>query len=337
MGRLRRLTSKLGLTAACVLALGLLAACGSSDDGGSTSAASGTGASASGGGQKTVKLGYTGIAPTQLGVDKGIFAKHGIKLQTSEADNPAAVAAQVLSGHLDVGFVTTAFLATAASKGAPLQAISAVDGLIDPKDAVSGIVVKQDSPIRSPKDLAGKKVAVVALGSELDVLMHVVVDRDGGDSGKVQAVQIPFPQMQAALKSGRVDAIVTTEPFFSASKKAGGRVISQPEVDVLPNGSVTAYVASKKYIAQNPETVKAFAAAMAESLDYARAHKDEALSVIPKLTGLTPAEVQGSPLGTVYAPKLDVASIDQMQDLMLQYKVIDKKTPIDDLVGASAR
>jgi NitT/TauT family transport system substrate-binding protein len=336
MGRLRRLTSALALLAACAL---LLAACGSSDDDAGASSTN-TSTGAAGAGQKTVKLGYvayTGIAPTQLGLDKGIFAKHGIKLQTSTADNPAAVAAQVLSGHLDAGFVTTTFLATAASKGAPLQAISAVDGLIDTKDAVSGIVVKKDSAIRSPKDLTGKKVAVVALGSELDLLMRVVVDRDGGDSKKVQAVQIPFPQMQAALKAGRVDAVVTTEPFFTTSKNAGGRVIAEPEVAVLPNGSVTAYVASKKYIASNADTVKAFAAAMAESLDYARAHEDEALGVIPKLTGLTADEVKGQALGTIYDPKLNVDSIEQLHKLLSQYGFIKKTTPIDDLVGASAR
>jgi NitT/TauT family transport system substrate-binding protein len=337
MGRLGRLTSLLAVVAACALPL---AACGSSDDdaGGSSSATS-TG-QAAGKDLKTVKVGYvayTGIAPTQLGIDKGIFAKHGLKLETSQADNPAAVAAQVLSGHLDVGFATTTFLATAASKGAPLQAIAAVDGLIDPKDAASGIVVKQGSSIKSPKDLTGKKVAVVALGSELDLLMRVVVDRDGGDSKKVQAVQIPFPQMQAALKSGRVDAIVTTEPFFSASKNAGGQVVSEPEVAVLPNGSVTAYVASKKFINSDADTVKAFSEAMAESLDYAKAHKDQALAVIPKLTGMTADEVKGTALGTVYDPKLDVNSIEQLQNMMVQYKFITKKTPIDDLVGASAR
>ena len=212
-----RPNGRLNLAALLVLLVATMlafAACGSDDeDEGGAQAGEASAEST------PVKLGiveFTGIAPTQLGIDKGIFEKHGIDLELVPADNPAAISAQVLSGQLDLGFATTTYHATAAAKGAPLVAVSAVDGLINPDDAVSAIVVKDDSPIQSPKDLTGKKVAVVALGSELDVLMKKVTDDDGGDSSQVQSVQIPFPQMQAALAAGRVDAIVTTEPFMSS-------------------------------------------------------------------------------------------------------------------------
>jgi len=326
MGRFRRAW----LLVLLVVAMCATAACGSDDEpessgGGSTQASETT----------PVKLGiveYTGIAPTQLGIDKGIFEKHGIALELVPADNPAAISGQVLSGQLDLGFATTTFLLTAAAKGAPLQAVSAVDGLINPDDAVSAIVVGKDSTIRSPKDLAGKTVAVVALGSELDVLMKKVTDDDGGDSSKVKSVQVPFPQMQAALKAGRVDAIVTTEPFLTISEKAGGRVISEPEVELLPNGSVTAYTASKQYVEKNGDVVERFQAAMRESLDYAKAHQDEALQAVSKVTGLSAEEAEGQALGTIYAPTLDRPSIEKMQELLQGYKLIPKAVPIDDVV-----
>ena len=319
------------LLALMLLAAVALAACGSDDEesGGGTQAAEKSGEPTS------VKLGiveFTGIAPTQLGIDKGIFEKHGIDLELVPADNPAAISAQVLSGQLDLGFSTTTFHATAAAKGAPLVAVSAVDGLINPDEAVSAIVVKKDSSIRSPKDLTGKQVAVVALGSELDVLMKKVTDDDGGDSSKVQSVQLPFPQMQAALAAGRVDAIVTTEPFLTISRKAGGRVISEPEVELLPNGSVTAYTASKQYIEQNRDVVERFQAAMRESLEYAKANKDEALQAVSKVTGLDAEEAEGQALGTIYDPVLDRPSIEQMQELLLEYELIPQKVPMDELV-----
>lgn len=319
----------LGRLAVAMVLASALGACGSSDEESSKGASGGAGKTT------PVKLGiveFTGTAPTQLGIDKGIFRKHGIDLTLVPADNPAAISAQVLSGQLDMGFATTTFLATAASKGAPLQAISAVDGLINPEEAVSAIVVKEDSPIQSPKDLEGKKVAVVALGSELDVLLKKVTDEDGGDSSKVQSVQIPFPQMQAALKAGRVDAVVTTEPFLTLSKNAGGRVISEPEIEILPNGSVTAYTASKQYIGKNADVVKNFQVAMKESLDYAKAHQDEALQAVIKVTGLSEKEAEGQSLGTIYAPTLDRPSIEKMQDLLLEYKLVPKRVPMSELV-----
>ena len=105
-----------GLLIVAVLTMFALAACGSDDE---KSGAGGAQAA----GPAPVKLGiveYTGIAPTQLGLDKGIFEKHGIDLELVPADTPAAITAQVLSGQLDMGFATTTFLATAAAKGAPL-------------------------------------------------------------------------------------------------------------------------------------------------------------------------------------------------------------------------
>lgn len=329
-----------GLLVLLVMAMSALAACGSDDEGSGGSGGSAETQTADAPAEQTpVKLGiieFTGLAPTQLGIDKGIFEKHGIDLELIPGDTPATISAQVLSGQLDMGFATTTYQITAAAKGAPLVAVSAVDGLINPDQAVSAIVVKEDSSIQSPKDLTGKKVAVIALGSELDVLTKKVVDEDGGDSSKVRSVQIPFPQMQSALQAGRVDAIVTTEPFLTLSKKAGGRVISEPEVQLLPNGSVTAYIASERYIEENPEVVDNFQAAMAESLEYAKANKDEALQAVSKVTGLDPAEAEGSALGTIYDPKLNRESIEKMQDLLLEYDLIPKRVPMDELVVEGA-
>ena len=327
--RLRGRITQAWVLGLLVVAMSVTTACGSDDEEPSGSA----GAEAT---ETTdLKVGvveFTGLAPVQLGMDKGIFEKHGLSLELVPADNPAAISGQVLSGQLDLGFTTTTFLLTAAAKGAPLQAVSAVDGLINPEEAVSAVVVREDSPIRSAKDLTGKTVGVVALGSALDILMKKAVDDDGGDSSKVKSVQIPFPQMQAALKAKRVDAIVTTEPFLTISEKAGGRVVSEPEVDILPNGSVTAFAASKQFIEQNGDVIERFQAAMRESLEYAKAHQDEALQAAAKVTGLSEEEAEGQALGTIYDPELDRPSIEKMQDLLVEYDAIPKKMPIEDVV-----
>ncbi len=43
----------------------------------------------------------------------------------------------------------------------------------------------------------------------------------------VRYVAIPFPDMGAALKAGRVDAISAVEPFLSGAESAGaGRLVS---------------------------------------------------------------------------------------------------------------
>ena len=109
-------------------------------------------------------------------------------------------------------------------------------------------------------------------------------------------------------------------------------MISEPEVELLPNGSVTAYTASKQFIEENPDVVERFQAAMRESLDYAKAHNDEALLAVSKVTGLDAEEAKGQALGTIYDPALDRPSIEKMQELLLEYELIPEAVPMDQLV-----
>lgn len=313
----------------------LVAACGSSDSGSSaTSGASGSGSSSA----KTTTLKvsyvpYVGAAPFKLGIDKGFFSKQGLKIEDSEGVAPAPIMAQVLAGKLDVGFTTIPALVAAASNGAPLQAVSAVDGTIDAKKPSSAILVKSDSPIKSPKDLVGKKVGVVALQSELDVLLHEVVRRDGGDASKVQSVQVPFPEMTTALKAGRVDAVVNTEPFVTLAKGQGVKAIDYPEAEVVPDGSVTAFVSSKKFVSANPDVVKRFRAAMDESLQYAAAHPDEAAATMTKIADIKPALLKQINLGTQFTPTLDTASIDKFVALQKQFGFVKNPPAASDLLA----
>ena len=283
----------------------------------------------------TIRLGnlvFTGTAPLQLGIAQGFFEDEGLEIVQTEGDNPAAIAGQLTSGQLDIGFTTTTFLPTAVSQGAPLMAIAAVDGLIDTEAPASAIVVGADSPITELSDLEGKNVAVVALGSELHLLTLVDVDQKGGDSSKVNPVQIPFPQMQQALESGNVDAIVTTEPFLSATVAAGARIVGTPEIDIMPGASVTAWAASTSYIEANPEVVDAFIRAMKKSLEYSKEHPDEVLALIPEYTGLDPDQLKDMNLGTIFEPELNTESIEKMTQYLFDYKFIETKPSLSDLV-----
>ncbi len=75
------------------------AACGSSDSGSS-------GGSSSSGGVTTVKLGLipiVDVAPVYLGVKKGFYEKHGLKLSITTAQGGAAIVPGVVSGQFQFG------------------------------------------------------------------------------------------------------------------------------------------------------------------------------------------------------------------------------------------
>ena len=90
------------------------------------------------------------------------------------------------------------------------------------------IVVGKDSPIKSAKDLEGKTVAVNTLNNIVHLMAMAWVDKNGGNASKVKFVEIPFPQMEAALIAGKVDAISVQEPFAAAAaRRPEARVLAQ--------------------------------------------------------------------------------------------------------------
>jgi len=313
--------------AAAALAIG---ACGDDDD------------SSGGGGEDGVEksalkvsyVPYVGAAPFILGIEQGFFEERGLQIEDSQGAAPAPIMAQVVSGQLDIGFTTIPALISAVSGGAPLKAISPFDGIIDPENPQGAILVKQDSGITGPKDLEGKQVGVVALQSELDVLLQEVVERDGGDPSQVESVQIPFPEMNAALDAGRVDAVVNVEPFLTQAKDQGGfEEISYPEVEVVPEQAVTAFVASDQFIEENPDTVEQFRAAMEESLQYAADNPEEAQDTMTEVGEIEPDLLRRINLGLIFDPVLDEESIESFTTLMEKHEFVEDAPPASELLA----
>ncbi|MCL8013635.1 ABC transporter substrate-binding protein [Streptomyces sp. AS02] len=280
---MRRLSA--GLTAGALLFVAT--ACGSSDGGSSD-------AGASSGGITTVKLGLipiVDVAPLYLGQKKGFFEKQGLKLEFTTAQGGAAIVPGVVSGQFQFGFSNVTSLMVAQTNGVPVKAVA--NGIastgVRGKD-FNGLMVKKDSPIKSAKQLEGKKVAINTLKNINETAVRQAVRVAGGDPDKVTLVEMAFDQMPAALDQGQIDAACVVEPATAGIRSQGGREIASPLTDIAPELTVAMYFTSTQYAQQNPDVVKKFQDATAESLAYAEAHPDEARQIVTTYTKI-PANV----------------------------------------------
>ncbi|MDT9700678.1 ABC transporter substrate-binding protein [Streptomyces sp. P17] len=265
-------------------------ACGSSDDGDSSD---GEGSS---GGVTTVTVGLipiVDVAPLYLGQEKGFYEKQGLKLKLTTAQGGAAIVPAVVSGQYQFGFSNMTSLMIAQSNNVPVQAIA--NGIAstgeDGKD-FGGLTVKNDSAVKSPKDLEGKKVAVNTLKNINETAVRESVRKAGGDPDKVQFVELAFDQMPAALDAGQIDAAMAVEPALATIKSQGGREIASSLVDVAPDLTVAMYFTSTQYAQENPGLVKKFQDATAESLAYADTHPDEVRQIVTTYTKIPPAVLE---------------------------------------------
>ncbi|WP_327397355.1 ABC transporter substrate-binding protein [Streptomyces phaeochromogenes] len=304
-------------------------ACGSSDSSGSDDD------KASGGGTTTIKAGVIPIidvAPLYLGQSKGFYSKRGIKLSLTSAQGGAAIVPGVVSGQFDFGFSNMTSLLVAQSKNMPVKAVANGVASTGKQGAdFAELAVKKGSPLKSAKDVEGKKVAANTLNNICDTSVKESVRKDGGDPSKVEFVEMPFDQMPAALANGQVDAACVVEPALATIKSQGGTSIASLFVDVSPDLTVAMYFTSQQYAQKNPEMVKKFQEATAESLAYADSHPDEARDIIATYT-----KIPKNLLETLTLPRWPAepnrASIERLSELGVQDGLFKTAPDLDKLL-----
>ena len=303
--------------------------------GAASSSASG-GASAAGS-VTNVTLGYVPYsddASLFYAQSSGIFKKHGLNVTFVPQASPVAVEASMASGTEQFGFITTPVLINLNSKGVNVKCVSSVDGS-EPSNSADDstvLVAAKGSGITSVKDLAGKNVAEVQLTSLNSLAVEILAKQAGIDPKSIHQIAIPFPQMPAALAQGRVQAAVIVAPFADSATSEGATVLTHPNVDLFPNGTVTCLDAMGSYISANPTVVSEFRAAMNESIAYSQTHEAVVKQTLVKGLSLTPAVAAKQILATNWNSALNLASITMIENYMKQFGVITSEPPAANMV-----
>lgn len=320
---MRRLPA--GFVAVTLLAL-TATACGSSSSGSSGTSSDGL---------TTVKVGVipiVDVAPVYLGEKQGFYRKRGLDLTLETGQGGAAIVPGVVSGQFQFGFSNTTSLMIAQSRNVPVRAVA--NGVASTGKAgadFGGVVVKGDSPVKSPKDLAGKKVAVNTLQNIGDTSVRESVRKAGGDPRSVRFVELAFDQMPAALDAGQVDAAWVVEPSLAVVKEQGGRVVASNFVDVSPDLTIALYFTSGKLVQQDPELVEKFAEATRESLAYANNHPDEVREILTTYTKI-PEKTLAAMTLPEWPEEPDRASLERLGELGRQDGLFEKAPDLDALL-----
>src|SRR5919106_977224 len=320
MGRL----SIVVLAAALALAP---AGCGDDDDsdGGGGGAAETT----------TITVGTLPIAnaaPMYLGMEKGFFEEEGLEIEPQVAGGGAELIPILVSGDAQFAFVGVIPAITAVAQQVPIKIVTSSDDAAATEDEDwQTLVVPKGSPIKGVEDLPGKTVAVNALRGLAEVVISRSLEKQGVDYREVKLLEVPFPEMPAALEQKRVDAALLTEPFLSAVLAEGGMQIDAPSVVTLPSFPNGVYVAAEDYIAENGDVVDRFSRAMNKSLAYAQSHPEEVRQIIPTFTEVPEQAAEKLRL-PAFDPELDRNGIELEADLTAKYGIIEEAPAYEDLV-----
>ena len=272
------------------------------------------------------------VAPLYLGMSEGFFEEEGITIEPQFGEGGAAIVPSVLSGDYQIGFSNTTSLVIASTQNVPVQIISqGVVGGASEDEAWDAVLVAKDSGIESPADLAGKTIAVNTLQNVGPLTINTALDAEGIDYSSVNYVEVPFPEMNAALESGDVDAVWVVEPFVGQGLAAGSKAILFPYEQTTPNLTVATYFSSTDYIAGNEDVIDRFVSAMNRSLEFAQENPDAAREVVLEYTQIPPEAAEAMTLPQ-WGSDLNVDTIELVAELALEYGFIEEAPDLGQLI-----
>jgi len=290
-----------------------------------------------GGGElTTVRVAALPIAETGAlwaAMDEGIFADYGLEIEVVPAQGGAQAIPALLSGDIDfaIGQPFGPFRANLQDLGAVIISNYASSLPVSAGTDVNAVVSLGDSGITGPADLAGKRVSVNSLGAAGDVTIMKAVQDAGGDPTTIEFVEVAFPEVQAQLEAGNIDAGWVPDPFMSQIIGAGGTMVVHPYQATIPGLSLLTNITTQDMIDNNSELVTAYADAMSEALSWAAENEEAVRAALVKYMEIPEAAAAGITL-PVFTADLNVADLEELASLAVGYGVLDAEPNFDTLI-----
>jgi NitT/TauT family transport system substrate-binding protein len=165
----------------------------------------------------------------------------------------------IIAGHLPATFMLAPMAMALAEQGVPVKIV-----YLGHRDGTA-LMVGKDSGILTVRDLRGKRVAIPNRFSNQNLLLRKALADQGMTVDDVEILEMPPPDMPAALYSKAVDGITSGEPFMAQTEMDGyGKVLFQAK-DIWPGFISCVLVVSQKAIDENPEWVQNLVTGIAKS------------------------------------------------------------------------
>ena len=223
-----------------------------------------------------LKLDFAYYAPTSLVVKEQklleqALPKTTIKWVFSQGSNRSLE--YLNSGSVD--FASTAGLAAVLSRanGSPIKTV-----YVQSQPEWTALVVDKDSPIKSLKDLKGKKIAATK-GTDPFLFTLQALDTVGLSKGDVQLVHLQHPDGKTALERKQVDAWAGLDPLMASAEVQSGAKLLYRNVGF---NSYSVLSVKDQFSKSSPEAIEAVIQAYEKARKWAKANPDQLAELLAR-------------------------------------------------------
>lgn len=206
----------------------------------------------------------------ELAEDLGYLAPLKLKWVGNTISGPQDIQT-VVTGDIDIGGAFYGAILKLIAARAPIKAVVGYYG--SDAETYYGYYVKEDSPIKTARDLIGKTVAVNTLGAHLEFVLREYLARGGlsaAEAKQVTLVAIPPVTGEQALRQGRVDVTTLNGVLRDKALERGGLRRLFADTDLFGNFTGGAYVLRDKFIKDNPNTTRRLIEGISRAIAWAQ-------------------------------------------------------------------
>ncbi len=276
--------------------------------------------------------------PFAVAMEKGFFKQAGVDIDgilTSKGGGTTV--RNVLASGLPYGEVALSAAVAAAHEGIDVKIVN--DGVVSVGDLLW--VTTKDSPVKTIKDLQGRKLGYSSPKSVTDIVSRMALEAQKIPLDKVQRVAVGGIGSQlTALKDGGIAAGYMSEPVWTKVKKDYRAVFYLNEV--LPTDKVTQTVGivTAEFAKAHPDKVRALVAGRRKGVQFIYSNPKEAADILAKVYGEDPKVMEEAVANMVKIHywsegDFDVDGMKRMVDGMVQVGALDKPFDVTKLIDRS--
>jgi NitT/TauT family transport system substrate-binding protein len=238
------------------------------------------------------------------------------------------------AGRLDATFMIVPLAMKLREQGVPVKIC-----YLGHRDG-STVMVRQDLPAKSLRDLRGKTFAIPSKYSNQNLVISKVMEDQGVRREEIRFVEMPPPDMPGALTVKAIDAFFVGEPHPARAELDGtGRILYHVK-DIWPHFISCCLVVTEKLIRERPAVVKDLVRGIAESGEWAETHRLDAAKVASpffRQDERVVRHVLTQPPDRVSYRMLTPTDEDlqRIQDMGLKAGILEKPIPMTELIDRS--